>query len=112
MVVAAGKPDLGPAEGSSGPADHADGRPATAYQLARARSHSRFHFRRGHHAVVAETLNAWLTIDDCLARGADRPGRIYLFRHLEAAGTRCRIEAGKGLYRGTSRPDRRVEGEG
>ncbi len=86
MAVAAGKSDLGPAEGSSGPPDHADGRPATAYQLARARRHSRLHFRRGHHALVAETLNAWLTIDDCLARGPDRPGRVYLFRHLEAAG--------------------------
>ena len=45
--------------------------------------------------MVAETLNAWLTIDDCLARGADRPGRIYLFRHLEAAGEDSGSEAGK-----------------
>ena len=64
LAVAAGEPDLDPAEGSRRPADHADRDAAEQHHLAVAAARSRLHLRHGHLQLVAEAIDARPAIDD------------------------------------------------
>jgi hypothetical protein len=85
LAVAAGEPDLDPAQGARRSPHHADGDAAGQHHVAVAAAHPGLRVRHGRLHLVAEAVNARPAINDCAHRRSCRARRVHLLRHVETA---------------------------